>query len=219
MPDTWLIRLPLLASFREPERFTLLGLAGAALLAGAAVDWLRRRSAAALIGVALLAALEAGWGSDTTMPTALPSLDRPIAADRSSSIVVDVPFGIHGIPSYGNTVPPFALVQATADGHPPGDSYTSWVPRPTLSAIRRHRFYTGLVAAQRGEQVAPARLTAARQDLASLHVGWVLVWTRQWMAVNRPKAGLHYGSIYRYLAAAGFRLSYQADGVKVYRPG
>jgi hypothetical protein len=219
MPDTWLIRLPLLSLFREPERFTLLGLIGAALLAGAAVDWLRRRSGAALLGVALLATLEVGWATDATMPTALPGLNRPIAADRSGSIVVDVPFGIHGLPWYGTNISPFALVQATADGHPRGDSYTSWVPRPALNAVRSHAFYTGLVAARRGRPVSPGRLAAARQDLASLHVGWVLVWTRQWMALNRPKASLHYGTIYRYLAATGLRFSYQADGVKVYRPG
>ena len=153
------------------------------------------------------------------MPTSLPSLNGPIAADHSGSIVVDVPFGIHGIPWYGNTISPLALVQATADGHPRGDSYTSWVPRSTLNAIRSHPFYTGLVAAHRGTQVSPARLAAARRDLARLHVGWVLVWPRQWTAPNRPKASLHYGAISRYLAATGFRLSYQADGVKVYRPG
>jgi hypothetical protein len=30
---------------------------------------------------------------------------------------------------------------------------------------------------------------------------------------------LRYGAIYHHLAATGFRLDYQADGVKVYRPG
>ena len=44
MPYTWLIRLPVLASFREADRWALLGLVGAALLAGAAVDFLRQRA-------------------------------------------------------------------------------------------------------------------------------------------------------------------------------
>ena len=40
------------------------------------------------------------------------------------------------------------------------------------------------------------------------------------MALHRPQHHhLHYGEIYRYLAATGFRLDYTADGVKVYRPG
>ena len=220
MPDTWLIRLPGLSSFREPDRFTLLGLVGAALLAGAAADWLLRRSRLLLAGAALLAALEAGWpGPSAAMPTALPALDRPIAADRSGSIVVDVPFGIKGIPWYGKNISPFALVLATADGHPRGDSYTSWVPRSTLHGIRGHAFYAGLTVARLGQRIPPARLAAARQDLARLPIGWVLVWGRQWMAPGRPHARLHYADIARYLTATGFRLGYRADGVDVYRPG
>ena len=180
-----------------------------------------RRSRLALIPVALLAALEAGWpGPSGSMPTALPPVDRPIAADRSGSIVVDVPFGIRGIPWYGKGLSPLALVLATADGHPRADSYTSWVPRPTLAGIRGHAFYTGLAAAQEGLPVSAAHLAAARQDAAALHIGWLLVWTKQWMARHRPQHyHLPYGAIYHYLAATGFRLGYQADGVKVYRPG
>ena len=40
MPYTWFIRVPGLSIFREADRMALLGLVGAALLAGAAVDWL-----------------------------------------------------------------------------------------------------------------------------------------------------------------------------------
>ena len=42
MPYTWFIRVPGLSVFREADRLALLGLVGAALLAGAAVDWLWR---------------------------------------------------------------------------------------------------------------------------------------------------------------------------------
>jgi len=227
MPDTWLIRLPGLSSFREPDRLALLGLVGAALLAGTTVDWLVRRGRnhavqrAALAGVAVLAALEAGWaGPPGSMPTALPAVDRPIAADHSGSIVVDVPFGIRGIPWYGKAISPLALVLATADGHPRADSYTSWVPRSTLAGIRGHAFYAGLAAARVGKPIPAAELAAARRDASALRIGWLLVWTKHWMAPNRPRHHhLHYGAIYRYLTAAGFRLDYQADGVKVYRLG
>jgi hypothetical protein len=221
MPDTWLIKLPGLSSFREPDRLALLGLVGAAILAGAAVEWLLPRSRLALAGVALLAAFEAGWaGPPGTMPTALPAVSRPIAADHSGSIVVDVPFGIRGIPWYGKAISPMALVLATADGHPRADSYTSWVPRPTLTGIRRHAFYTGLADARVGTKITPAHLAAARKDASSLHIGWVLVWTKRWMAPVHPAHHhLHYGAIYRFLTATGFHLGYQADGVKVYRPG
>ena len=41
MPYAWMVRLPGLSGFREPDRLALLGLMAAALLAGSAVDWLR----------------------------------------------------------------------------------------------------------------------------------------------------------------------------------
>jgi hypothetical protein len=125
MPYTWLIQLPGLSAFREADRLALLGLVGAALLAGAAVDWLRPRAWPLIIVVAVLGALEAGlpapgtkggapirFEHDTMVPTALPALDRPIAADHSGSIVVDVPFVIRGPSVYGQSVIPFPLVLA-----------------------------------------------------------------------------------------------------------
>ncbi len=44
MPYTRMIRVPGLSGFREADRLALLGLLAAALLAGSAVDWLRRRA-------------------------------------------------------------------------------------------------------------------------------------------------------------------------------
>ena len=41
MPYTWFVRIPGLSSFREADRLAILGLVPAALLAGAAVDWMR----------------------------------------------------------------------------------------------------------------------------------------------------------------------------------
>jgi hypothetical protein len=224
MPYTWLIQIPGLASFREPDRLALLGLVGAALLAGAAVDWLRQHAWPMIIVVAVLGALEAGWPGNPgqmTAPTALPALDRPIAADHSGSIVVDAPFIIRGPQRYGSDGSPFALALATADGHPRGMSNSSAVPERTIAGIRRHPFYAGLVAAQKGQQITPARLTAARQDLRALRVGWVLVWTQRWTMARTatPERGkMLYDRILRYLAETGFRFDFQADGVSVYRP-
>jgi len=84
MPYTWMMRVPVLSAFREAGRLVILGLLPAALLAGAAVDWLRRRlrPAAAwpvLAVVAGLAVLEAGYSGSPqvgTMPSALPALSR-----------------------------------------------------------------------------------------------------------------------------------------------
>jgi hypothetical protein len=225
MPYAWLIRLPGMASFREADRFALLGLVGAALLAGAAVEWLRRRAWPALIVVALLAALEAGWPGDAgqpTMPTALPGVDRPIAADHSNSIVVDVPFVVRGPQVYGSPVSPFPLVLATADGHPRAMSYTAGVPRRTIASVRRHAFYSGLVDAQSGWKIRPAEVAAARRDLRTLHVGWVLVWPPRWALAVYPtgqRPDEHYAQIRRYLADTGFTVAYTANGVMVYRPG
>ena len=99
MPFTWFARLPGLSGFREPDRMMMLGILPAALLAGAAVDWLRYHFAPAIVALAALGVLEAGWSGNPgigTMPTALPAADRAIAADHSGSIVVNVPFGIRG---------------------------------------------------------------------------------------------------------------------------
>jgi hypothetical protein len=221
---TWVMRVPGLAALREADRFGLLGLVGAVLLAGSAVDWLlvrrharpARAGRAAVAAVAILAVLETGWSgghSVDTMPTTLAALDRPIAADRSGSIVVDVPYGLRGgIPLYGGEFAAESLVMATSDGHPRGVSYTSWVPGATIARIKKHPFYTVMVSCQSwipGKPVvvhaSPAKLAAARRDAQRMGIGWVLVWTNNPVAV-------------RYLTDIGFRLDYRADGVAVYRP-
>jgi hypothetical protein len=220
MPFTWFVQLPGMAGFREAGRLTMVGVLPAALLAGAAVEWLRRRAALLLVPVLVLAALEAGWAGNLavgTMPTALPALDRPIAADHSGSIVVDVPFGVRGgvpLAREGDQFDPEAQVLATADGHPRAVGYLSRLPEPTLMAVRRNPFYAGLLNAQgqpRGlvESVTgyhgyPALLAAARAAARRTDVGWVIVWRAS------PE-------VLRYLASAGFRFAYAADGALVYR--
>jgi hypothetical protein len=216
MPYTWFIRVPGLSIFREADRLALLGLVGAALLAGAGVDWLaqpaRRRWAwPVILVVAVLGALEAGWpgtpGGLPVMPTTFPALDGPIAADHSGSIVVDVPFGLDNVPSYGLEPDAQAILMATADGHPRAICYTSWVPTRTIATIERHPFYVDLNDAQLGRKVGRTQIAAARADLRTLHVGWVVVW------LPKPDPALS-----RYLSATGFRFAYRADGASVYRP-
>jgi hypothetical protein len=142
------------------------------------------------------------------MPTALPAVDRPIAADHSGSIVLDVPFGLRGgVPLYGSATARPALLLATADGHPRAISYTSWVPRATIAWFKRRPFYVWLVAAQDGSQVPAARLAAARRDVRGIDIGWVLVWN------GTPQR------VIQYLTATGFVFGYRADQVSVYRPG
>jgi hypothetical protein len=229
MPYTWMVRLPVLSSFREPDRLALLGLVGAALLAGAAVDWLRRNARARpfIIVVAALAALEAGWSGiqgDRTVPATLPALDRPIAADHSGSVVVDFPFFIGGPTKYGTQLAPYALNLATEDGHPRAVSYTSGTPVRTIAAIKAHPFYSGLVALEEGGKVTRSQLAAARRDLRKLHVGWVLIWLPNWVPtfpmerIGPAAPDAQDRHVMRYLAATGFKFDYQADDVLVYRP-
>ena len=227
MPYSWLIRMPVLSSFREADRLALLGLVGAALLAGAAVDWLRWHAWPFITVVAMLAALEAGWSGiagDKTVPAALPAVDGPIAADHSGSVVVDVPFVVRGPAKYGTHLAPYALNLQTADGHPRAMSFSSGVPKRTINAIKAHAFYSGLVEAEKGQTVTPWRLAAARRDLRTLHIGWVLIWLPNWVPrfpLDRPRPARPDASdeqVMRYLAATGFTFDHRADSVLVYRP-
>jgi hypothetical protein len=216
MPYTWVMRIPWLSDLREADRFAILGLVGAALLAGAAVDWVWRHIRVAVVIVAALAVFEAGWAGGTNvgvMRTSLPALDGPIAADHSNSIVVDAPYGLRGgIPLYGGQFAAQSLVLATSDGHRRAVSYTSWVPAATIRGIKKHLFYTLLVRSSNYIDGTPVVVRATRAELATatrdarhMHIGWVLVWT------SNPL-------IAKYLTDTGFRLDYRADGAAVYRP-
>ena len=221
MPFTWFVQVPGLAGFREAARIMMLGLVPAALLAGAAVSWLRYHARLLLIPVLALGVLEAGWSGTPgvgVMRTALPQLDRPIAADHSGSIVVDAPFGIRGgvpLPGEGAAFDPESQVLATADGHPRAVAYLSRIPGGTLAAVRRNPFYAGLLDAQGAPRMLTEQLTgttsyqgllaAARQTARRTGIGWVVLW--------QPSP-----DIQRYLRQTGFRLDYTADGSQVYRP-
>jgi len=208
MPYTWFVRIPALDAFREADRLALLGLLPAALLAGRAVEWLSRRSRPLMVTALALAVLEAGYSGYSrigTVPTAIPRLDGPIAADHSGSIVVDIRFGLRGgVALYGREISPDALVLATADGHPRAVSVTSWVPERSVAAVRAHVFYGCLVNTEWGKPCDPAQVQAARRDARRMRVGWAIVWKRT-PFVNG------------YLRQVGFRYAYGASGVNVYR--
>ncbi len=220
MPFTWFVQIPGMAGFREATRFVMLGLVPASLLAGAGFGWLAQRSRPLAAVVLVAGVLEAGWAGDAAvgawagtpvpgvMPTALPALDRPIAADHSSSLVVDIPFGVRGgvpLAGEGAAFYPEDQVLATADGHPRAVAYLSRLPAPTLAAIRKNAFYMGLLTATRQPDSYPVPITAASANARRLNIGWVIVW-QQSRAVRS------------YLAGTGFRLDYRADGAYVYRP-
>jgi hypothetical protein len=230
MPYTWFVQVPGLSGFREAGRLAELGLLPAALLAGAAADWLRYHAAGLLVVVAAAGFLEAGWSGNLpatvmpaayrvgAMPTAMPALDRPIAADHSGSLVVDFPFGIcGGTGTYGAQFSPEAQVLATADGHPRAVGFIARVPAWTVAGIERHTFYTGLVRIWRAAaRNSPAEVAAARMDARAMNVGWVLVWPQQRILHGKRVRYWNQG-VTGYLHRTGFRFAYQADGVLVYR--
>jgi hypothetical protein len=174
-----------------------------------------------LVVLLALGVMEAGWSGNLTtrmwpigvMPTALPALDAPIAADHSHSIVVDVPFGIRGgLPVAGSPFPPESMVLATADGHPLADGYASRIPSTTLAGIAKRPFYAALLRLQAGLRPdTPAQLRTARRSARLMHVGWVLVW------MHSAASRLFLPELRRFLPATGFSFAYRADGVSVYR--
>ena len=210
MPFTWFVRIPGLATFREANRFTELALIPMVLLAGTAVEWLRTHIKAGLIPILALALLETGWSGNPdigAMPTALPALDSPIAAQHTKSIVVDLPFGIRGgMPVIGDGFSPETMVLPTADGHPLADALISRIPASTLTGIERRPFYAVLLRAQGGHiHTSATEFTQARANARQMDIGWVLVWRQQ-------------PAVLRALRLTGFRRAYEADGVLVYRP-
>ena len=80
LPYTWFVRIPGLSAFREADRMAILGLVPAALLAGAAVNWMRYHAKPLIVVVMALAILELGYSGNAKigqMPTAWPGLDGP----------------------------------------------------------------------------------------------------------------------------------------------
>ena len=145
------------------------------------------------------------------MRTALPAVDRPVAADHWASIVVDVPFGVRGgTHGYGGGFDPEAQVLATADGHPRAVGYLSRVPLPTVNEIQGalKAFYAQLVARRHSGRSTTTQLAAARRDADRMGIGWALIWN--WRRYSRP-------AVLTYLRGVGFRYAYQADGVAVFR--
>jgi hypothetical protein len=220
MPYTWLVHLPGLSNFREAYRFAELGLAGAALLAGSAVAWLRTHAKPVLAVVLVLCLLELGWSGNPpgkvmpaglrigTMGTSYPRLDDRIAADHSSSIVVDFPFGIRGGPPvYGQAFAPPSQVIATHDGHPLANALISRVPAATYTGIESHPFYSGLLAVWHTPVTVlhTKSFPQAARDARQMNVGWVIVWP-----THLPRTITH------YLLATGFKFAYRVHGVRVY---
>jgi hypothetical protein len=249
MPYTWFVRIPGLASFRNADRLAILGLVPAALLAGAAVNWFRYHARPALVVVLALGILEAGYSGNAkvhSMPTSYPKVDARIVADRSHSIVVDIPFGLRGgIPVYGSPFFAKALVMATADGHPRAIAYTSRAPDYTISAIQAHPFYRYLNLMQHQRPMvcpwalpAPGTLRPGHQEQATgcpltvgvAPLGKLKLSPAQLAAARRDASRMHIGwavvwkrnisissFVLAYLKATGFTWKDRDGNVLVYK--
>jgi hypothetical protein len=249
MPYTWFVRIPGLSSFREADRMAILGLLPAALLAGSAVSWLRYHARPLLLVVVLVLGIaEAGYAGNArigVMPASYPAADRGIASDHSSSIVVDIPFGLRGgIPVAGTPFFPQALVMATADGHPRAIAYTARMPSATVTAIEAHPFYRDLIYIQhegppacpwalpsRAGQQQPQLLNgcadpagvAPRRSLLKLPAAQLAAARRDarrldvgWVVVWKRNNSVQ-NFVLPYLRATGFRYAYRDGNVLVYR--
>ena len=155
MPYTWFIRVPGLSIFREADRLALLGLVGAALLAGAAVDWLRRHRAWPLIlAVAVLGAAARRAGREPPedyrrcLPRWLPWMARspPTIPARSSWMcrsawTTSRPTAKSPSPRPSSSRPPTATPgrSATRPGCPRRPSRRSSAIRSTPSSTRPSR--------------------------------------------------------------------------------
>lgn len=224
MPYTWFTRLPGMNGFYEANRFTVIALIPATLLAGGAVTWLAKRWAPALAVVTVLCLSELGWSgpqfggrvphlslssavaAGAAMSTHLPAITDQIEADHSDSIVVDVPLGFRsGSLEYGAPFPAEGLVLSTIDHHPRAVGYVARLPHATVDGLSRQAFYTAMIAAQSGVVIHAARVRLARANARRIDVGWVVVWASEPPAVRR------------FLRAAGFHFVTRSDGVTLYR--
>jgi hypothetical protein len=236
LPFTWFVRLPGLSAFREADRMAILGLVPAALLAGAAVNWMRYHARPLIAVVVALGVLELGYSGNAkigVMPTSYSRLDARIAADHSRSMVVDVPYGMRGgIPEYGGRFAAQALVMATADGHRRAVAYVSRIPQATLNAIRKHAFFSHLIKTQHftfppvtvplSPQAQQHRPLFARKlsPYTPLSAADIAAGRRDARRLDIGWVVVWYSNpaIVQYLHQTGFRFAYRADDVSVYRP-
>src|SRR5215467_5564610 len=217
MPYTWLVHIPGLSGLREADRFAIVGLIGAAMLAGLTVQWLSKRKVTIpLIAIVVaLGALEAGWSGNTpasngyhgTMRTTMAALDLPLTRDHSGSIVVDVPYGLRGgVAVTGSEIAPNAMLIATHDHHPRAISYTAWVSKAAIDGIGTHAFFRNLYIAEHGWNPAPAMIRRAAQDLAHMNIGWIVEWRNLWTKYHPIE---RYGHVDKYLQALGFQVTHR----------
>jgi len=186
MPYTWLSQVPLFADMRIPARFTMLGILPVAILAGIGVQllWNRGIAGRAIVVAALaFAVVESGFpdgGSGKQWTSAdQPPLTRPIGADKSDSVVVEVPLGfVSGTAGVGEAREQRAMMLAARHHHPIANAYLSRMDQEKVAELASHRFYADLIALQNAgvpDAAIPLDRTAALADLDATRARWVIV--------------------------------------------
>ena len=89
LPYTWFVRIPGLSAFREADRMAILGLVPAALLAGAAVNWMRYHARPLIAVVVALAVLELGYSGNAKIGDDGHRVSPAGRADRRRPLRVD----------------------------------------------------------------------------------------------------------------------------------
>jgi hypothetical protein len=246
MPYTWFVRLPGMGNFREAARFTLLGMMPAALLAGSAVDWLRRRAEPLLaggparrllapgllapgllapgllapgllaLGLLALGLLEAGWAGNLSITPR--GLRVPAVSVRLPA--VDGPIA----DDHSNSIVvdvPYGLWGGTG-------LYGAWL-RPqalalaTMDGHPRGEAYISRVPVPVSAAIKRhpfyARLVDTQHGAANSAADLAAARAdARRMGVGWVLVWHRGPGVVRYLTETGFRFDYRADGVSVYRP-
>jgi hypothetical protein len=79
------------------------------------------------------------------------------------------------------------------------------VSKATNKGIAKHAFFRYLYIAEKAGPLYPTRIAAARADLKTLHIGWVIEWRNVW--TDHHQWG-RYKRLSNYLEHVGFRLTH-----------
>jgi len=215
LPFTWFMDLPVLGSLRVPQRFALLGLLPAVLLAATGAEWMFGRLRPLFRGLLLAATvglvlIEGAVLLPANLAATNDAITAPIRADHSNSVVVDVPLswqsGVSVIgPLYGAAP---AMLRATQHEHPIAAGYISRVNQGRIAQLAAQPLYSQLLRVQ-GQahlgSVSAREVQQARSNARHLGVRWAVVW---------PEAG---AAAIPYLLRVGFRRVVSSDGSTLMR--
>ena len=220
MPYTWLVQLPVLQDVRVPSRFVMLGMLGAAMLAGFGFAALWRRGVLgrtlALAAIAF-AVVEAGFTDGGALQKWVPlereKLYAPVRADKSSSRRRRRParVGRGDVRDGPDPGPHRAELRATEHGHPIAEGYiTRLAPRADREARRAPVLQGGAGAAgrrarRRRAAAARATRTCCAPTSSRCGIGWVV----QWPSASKRVPG--------FLRSLGFTPVRRSDGITLWR--